>query len=56
MDAYSGTEWRATGDGSVVAGEYLRVGAEIPTEGHGEPGPGRGGDPPAAGGLGAPRR
>jgi hypothetical protein len=35
MDAYSGTEWEATGDGSVVAGEYLRVGAEIPAEGLG---------------------
>ena len=35
MDAYSGTEWRATGSGSVVAGEYLRVGAEIPAEGFG---------------------
>lgn len=37
MDSYSGTEWEATGDGSVVAGEYLRVGAEIPAEGHGAP-------------------
>jgi hypothetical protein len=35
MDAYSGTEWEATGSGSVVAGEYLRVGAEIPAEGLG---------------------
>lgn len=35
MDAYSGTEWEATGSGSVVAGEYLRVGAEIPSEGLG---------------------
>lgn len=35
MDEYSGTEWRATGSGSVVAGEYLRVGAEIPSEGRG---------------------
>ncbi|HEU5082428.1 MAG TPA: transglutaminase-like domain-containing protein, partial [Acidimicrobiales bacterium] len=32
MDSYSGTEWEATGDGSVLAGEYLRVGAEIPAE------------------------
>ena len=35
MDAYSGTEWEATGSGSVLAGEYLRVGAEIPSEGLG---------------------
>lgn len=37
MDSYSGTVWEATGDGSVVAGEYLRVGAEIPAEGLGTP-------------------
>lgn len=37
MDSYSGTEWEVTGDGSVVAGEYLRVGAEIPAEGLGAP-------------------
>lgn len=36
MDRYSGTEWEATGDGSVLAGEYLRVGAEIPAEGYGD--------------------
>ena len=36
MDRYSGTEWEATGDGSVLAGEYLRVGAEIPSEGFGD--------------------
>ncbi|QGG93636.1 transglutaminase-like domain-containing protein [Actinomarinicola tropica] len=35
MDAYSGTEWEATGSGSVLAGEYLRVGAAIPDEGLG---------------------
>lgn len=35
MDSYSGTEWRATGSGSVLAGEYLRVGAEIPADGLG---------------------
>jgi hypothetical protein len=32
MDAYSGTEWEATGDGSVVGGEYLRVGASLPSD------------------------
>ncbi|MGV3760313.1 MAG: transglutaminase-like domain-containing protein, partial [Actinomycetota bacterium] len=37
MDRYSGTEWEATGSGTVVAGEYLRVGAEIPAEGRGTP-------------------
>lgn len=37
MDRYSGTEWEASGSGSVVAGEYLRVGAEIPAEGLGTP-------------------
>lgn len=37
MDRYSGTEWDATGDGSVLAGEYLRVGAAIPSEGLGDP-------------------
>lgn len=36
MDAYSGTEWEATGSGSVLAGEYLRVGASIPSEGRGD--------------------
>jgi len=36
MDAYSGTVWQATGDGSLVAGEYQRVGTEIPAEGRGE--------------------
>lgn len=35
MDAYSGTEWEATGSGSVLAGEYLRVGARIPAAGLG---------------------
>lgn len=35
MDSYSGTEWEVTGSGSVVAGEYLRVGASIPAEGYG---------------------
>ena len=35
MDSYSGTEWEATGSGSVLAGEYLRVGAAIPDEGLG---------------------
>ncbi len=36
MDDFSGTVWRATGDGSLLAGEYLRVGAEIPSEELGE--------------------
>lgn len=35
MDDYDGLVWRATGSGSVVAGEYLRVGEEIPSDGHG---------------------
>lgn len=35
MDAYSGTEWEVTGSGSVLAGEFLRVGASIPDEGRG---------------------
>ena len=35
MDSYSGTEWEVTGSGSVIAGEYLRVGVSIPSEGHG---------------------
>ncbi len=35
MDAYSGTVWQATGDGSLLAGEYQRVGAEIPGDGRG---------------------
>lgn len=35
MDAYDGLVWRSTGSGSVVAGQYLRVGAEIPTDGLG---------------------
>ena len=36
MDAYSGTVWQATGDGSLLAGEYQRVGAEVPASGRGE--------------------
>lgn len=36
MDAYSGTVWQATGDGSLLAGEYQRVGTEIPADGRGE--------------------
>lgn len=36
MDSYSGTVWQATGDGSLLAGEYQRVGSEIPAEGRGE--------------------
>lgn len=35
MDDYDGLVWRSTGSGSVMAGEYLRVGAEIPTDGFG---------------------
>lgn len=35
MDAYSGTVWEVTGDGSVLAGQYQRVGTEIPSDGDG---------------------
>lgn len=36
MDEYDGLVWRSTGSGSVMAGQYLRVGADIPTDGFGE--------------------
>lgn len=32
MDDYDGLVWRGSGSGSVLAGEYLRVGAELPTD------------------------
>lgn len=35
MDDYDGLVWRATGSGSALAGEYLRVGEQIPSDGLG---------------------
>ena len=36
MDDYDDLVWRATGSGSVLSGEYLRVGARIPSDGLGD--------------------